>query len=200
MGNKAQETFIEMSNDNKKNNVKGIIMEDHCECSSDSSISIGSISEDTMDSLCSSYSSDELTEDASSSSFSSSSSSSHSKDGPLYELSELMNHLPIKRGLSMFYEGKAQSFTSLGRVQSIEDLPKKGITTTTTYSKRMKSCKSYGGGLDNHNNNNRISFTPKPTISKKTSPSTRGSFLSLQSKKGSFLGGSRPSISVHKNF
>ena len=89
----------------------------------------------------------------------------------------------------MFYEGKAQSFTSLARVQSIEDLPKKG----TPYSKRMKSCKSYGGGLDSH----RISFTPKATISKKTS---RGSFVSVPSKRGSFFGGSRPSAAVHKNF
>ncbi|MED6132048.1 hypothetical protein PIB30_015624 [Stylosanthes scabra] len=198
--NRAKEMFMEM---NGNNNVKGKIMDDddNCECrrsDSSSSTSIGSISEDTMGSLCSSYSSSELAEDASSSS--SSSSSSHSKIGPLYELSELMDHLPIKRGLSMFYKGKAQSFTSLARVQSIEDLPKKGINTS--YSKRMKSCKSYAGGLD-LDTHNKISFSPKPTISKKTTSSSstiRGSFLSLQSKKGSFLGGSRVPISVHKNF
>ncbi|KAJ1387875.1 hypothetical protein SESBI_39573 [Sesbania bispinosa] len=185
MGEKAQQIFLEM-------NVKGImdgddtrktnwmVMEDG-EDSSDST-SIGPISEDSINSMCSSSSS-ELTEDASSS------SSSHS-NGSLYDLSELMNHLPIKRGLSMFYQGKAQSFTFLSRVQSIEDLPKKGIT----YSKRMKSCKSYGGGLDGH----RISYTPKATISKKTS---RGSSASIGlSKRGSLLGGSRPSIVVHKNF
>ncbi|MED6184871.1 hypothetical protein PIB30_051649 [Stylosanthes scabra] len=195
--NRAQEMFMEMRSNN---NVKGRILmddDDHYECRSESSsTSIGSVSEDTMDSLCSSYSS----EDASSSS--TSSSSSHTKNGPLYELSELMDHLPIKRGLSMFYKGKAQSFTSLARVQSIEDLPKKGIIKTS-YSKRMKSCKSYAGGLDSHNNNNKISFSPKPTISKKTTSSSstiRGSFLSLQSKKGSFLGGSGVPISVHKNF
>lgn len=89
----------------------------------------------------------------------------------------------------MFYQGKAQSFTSLARVESIEDLPKKG----TPYSKRMKSCKSFGGGLDSH----KIWYTPKATISKKAS---RGSFASVLSKRGSFLGGSRPSIAVHKNF
>ena len=90
----------------------------------------------------------------------------------------------------MFYQGKAQSFTSLARVKSIEDLPKK----ETPYRKKMKSCRSYGGGLDSH----RISYTPKATISKKAS---RGSFVSVLSKRGSFLGGStRPSISVHKNF
>ncbi|XP_061371152.1 protein OXIDATIVE STRESS 3-like [Gastrolobium bilobum] len=147
------------------------------------SISIGSNSEDSMNSVCSSSSS-ELAEDASS--LSTSSSSSHS-NSPLYELSELMNHLPLKRGLSMFYQGKAQSFTSLARVQSIEDLPKKD----TPYRKKMKSCKSYGGGLDRH----RISYTPKATISKKTS---RRPFVSVL--RGSFLGESRPFFPVHKNF
>lgn len=165
-------------------NTNWVIKEDD-EHSNDSS-SIGLMSEeeeDSMDSLCSSSSSSELTEDASSPT---SSSSTHS-NGPLYQLSDLMNHLPIKRGLSMFYEGKAQSFTSLARVESIEDLPKK----ETPYSKRMKSCKSFGGGLDSH----RIWYTPKATITKKTS---RGSFA--LSKRGSFHGGSRPSIAVHKNF
>ncbi|TKY50156.1 hypothetical protein E2542_SST27612 [Spatholobus suberectus] len=161
-------------------NSSWVIKEDG-EDSNDSS-SIGLNSEDSMDSVCSSLS--ELTEDASSST---SSSSTHS-NGPLYELSDLMNHLPIKRGLSIFYQGKAQSFTSLARVQSIEDLPKKG----TPYSKRMKTCKSYGGGLDSH----RILYTPKATISKKAS---RGSFASVLSKRGNFLGGSRPSIAAHKN-
>lgn len=97
----------------------------------------------------------------------------------------MLTDLLCRRGLSMFYQGKAQSFTSLARVESIEDLPKKG----TPYSKRMKSCKSFGGGLDTH----RIWYTPKATISKKAS---RGSFSSALSKRGS-----RPSsIAVHKNF
>ncbi|XP_061371284.1 protein OXIDATIVE STRESS 3-like [Gastrolobium bilobum] len=172
-----------MKGDVGAGNINWVVKEDG-EDNSDST-SIGSISEDSMDSMCSSTS--ELTEDASSST--SSSSSSHS-NGPLYELSELMNHLPIKRGLSMFYQGKAQSFTSLAGVQNLEDLIKKG----TPYRKRMKSCKSYGGGLDSH----RISYTPKATISKKTS---RGYFASALCKRGSFIGGSRPnSIVVHKNF
>ncbi|KAK7314385.1 hypothetical protein VNO77_32906 [Canavalia gladiata] len=187
MREKAQKFFQEM-------NVKGImdgdgagntnwVVKEDCEDHSSDSTSIGLNSEDSINSVCSSSS--ELTEDASSSA---SSSSTHS-NGPLYELSDLMNHLPIKRGLSMFYQGKAQSFTSLDRVHSIEDLPKKSIPSR----KRMKSCKSYGGGLDSH----RISYTPKATISKKAS---RGSFASVLSKRGSFLGGSRSSIVVQKNF
>ncbi|KAI4350781.1 hypothetical protein L6164_005197 [Bauhinia variegata] len=146
---------------------------------SDSILSIGTISEDSMSSITSSSSSEMAEEEEEASS--SSSSSSILSNGPLYELSELMTQLPIKRGLSMFYQGKAQSFTSLARVQSIEDLPKK----TKPYRKKMKPCKSYGGGLDSH----RISYTPKATISKKAS---RGSFVSVLSKRGSFLGGPRP--------
>ncbi|XP_019446395.1 PREDICTED: uncharacterized protein LOC109349837 [Lupinus angustifolius] len=157
--------------------------------------SIGSISEDSMNST-SSFSSSELAEYASSSisylsTSSSSSSSSSQSNGSLYELSDLMNILPLKRGLSMFYQGKAQSFTSLARVQSIEDLPKK----EKPYRKKMKPCKSFGVGLDSH----RILYSPKATISKKTS---RGSsFASLITKRENFLRGSRSSsISTQKDF
>lgn len=81
----------------------------------------------------------------------------------------------------MFYQGKAQSFSSLGRVQSIEDLAKK---ERPNYRKKVKSCKI-------------LYSTPKATISKKTS---RGPCASLITRRGTFLGGSRPSFSVHKNF
>ncbi|KAL5079835.1 hypothetical protein RYX36_008256 [Vicia faba] len=159
-------------------NVKGLIVKE----SKSDSTSIGTFSEDSMNSLCSCSS--ELIEDADSYSTSSSYS-----NGSSYDLSELMNNLPIKRGLSMFYQGKTQSFTSLGDVQKIEDLPKKSMC----YNKRMKSCRSYGGDLDSH----RIWYSPKATISKKTS---RVPFSSVLSKKGTFLERSRPSIVVHKNF
>lgn len=129
----------------------------------------------------SSCSSSELAEDASSSTLCSSSSSSSSSSstslsnchGPLYELSELMTHLPIKRGLSKFYQGKSQSFTSLARVQSIEDLVKK----ESPHRKRLKMCKSFAGALDNHSQK---SYGPRPTISKKSSIS-KVSFLSSSS-------------------
>lgn len=88
----------------------------------------------------------------------------------------------------MFYQGKAQSFTSLDRVQSLEDLPKKSCTP---YRKKMKSCKSFGADLDRHKN---ISYSPKPTISKRAS--SKGSFAanSLNNRRGSFLGMHRPPI------
>ncbi|EEF46373.1 conserved hypothetical protein [Ricinus communis] len=60
-------------------------------------------------------SSSDLVDDASSPTSTLSTSSSNSTAGPLFELSELMAHLPIKRGLSSFYQGKSQSFTSLSR-------------------------------------------------------------------------------------
>ncbi|KAL5052684.1 hypothetical protein RYX36_033366 [Vicia faba] len=52
-----------------------------------------------------------------------------------------MNHLPIKRGLSMFYRGKTQSFGSLARVESIEDLAKK---VKSNYRNKVKPCKRFG--------------------------------------------------------
>ncbi|KAL0345165.1 UNVERIFIED_CONTAM: hypothetical protein Sradi_4347800 [Sesamum radiatum] len=105
----------------------------------------------------------ELSDDANSSSSPSSSSSSPSC-GPLYELADLMAQLPIKRGLSKYYDGKSRSFASFASVGSVEDLAKKEMSSC--YSKRMKSCKSYGANL-----NNRHKFGPRPTIAKK-SPKT----------------------------
>ncbi|XP_023537024.1 uncharacterized protein LOC111798231 [Cucurbita pepo subsp. pepo] len=112
--------------------------------------------------------SSELLEDASSTSTSSlslSSLSSSQSSGPLYELSELMANLPIKRGLSKFYNGKSQSFTSLASAKSLEDLAKK--------VKKMKCCKSYGGSLDAQR-----SYSPKPLIAKKASKRRSRLFVS----------------------
>ncbi|KAL8129693.1 hypothetical protein V2J09_018848 [Rumex salicifolius] len=120
----------------------------------------------TCDSTSSTSTITDLMEDASSSS---SDSNSSSLKGPLYELSELMTQLPIKRGLSKHYEGKSQSFTSLTSVQSLEDLAKE----ENPYNKRMKLCRSYGGRLSGHGQR---FCTPKHTIAKKGL--SRNSFLS----------------------
>ncbi|XP_010536834.1 PREDICTED: metabotropic glutamate receptor-like protein P [Tarenaya hassleriana] len=122
-----------------------------------------SLEEDSRDSSssCSSMSSSsDFAEDASSSS----SSSSPSSNGPLHDLSELMNHLPIKRGLSKFYEGKSQSFTSIANAKSIEDLCKKKWSRSGGGAVRMKPCKSSCGLLDQ---SHKRAFSPKATISKK---------------------------------
>ncbi|XP_057768412.1 protein OXIDATIVE STRESS 3-like [Salvia miltiorrhiza] len=86
----------------------------------------------------------------------SSSSSEDATTSSLFEFADLMAQLPIKRGLSKYYEGKSESFASLTSVESVEDLAKK--------EKRMKSCKSYGSNLNRHK------FRPKATITKRSSP------------------------------
>ncbi|KAF3514217.1 hypothetical protein Bca4012_001366 [Brassica carinata] len=88
--------------------------------------------------------------------------SSSSSNGPLEDLSDLMSHLPIKRGLSKFYEGKSQSFTSLANVKSLEDLMKTGLKNRN-YGARRKA-KSTGGMIDQ--SYKRV-YSPKATISKK---------------------------------
>ncbi|PPR98137.1 hypothetical protein GOBAR_AA22528 [Gossypium barbadense] len=70
----------------------------------------------------------------------SSSSSSSTIDGPLFHLSELMAQLPIKRGLSKYFQGKSQTFTSLSSVNTVEELAKK---ETPFYRKKLKACKSH---------------------------------------------------------
>ncbi|KAJ4953249.1 hypothetical protein NE237_030081 [Protea cynaroides] len=162
-------------------NEPWLVLEVEDDVSDSGSAISSSFEEDSTTSITSSSSSD-LREDASSSTTSYSSSPPQISSGPLYELSDLMAQLPIKRGLSQHYQGKSQSFTSLSGVTCLDDLAKK----ETPCRKKMKTCKSYGGGLD----------TRKPVISKKSS---RGSAPSL-GKRGSFMGNSsRPPIPVQRN-
>ncbi|EOA18349.1 hypothetical protein CARUB_v10006869mg [Capsella rubella] len=90
--------------------------------------------------------SSEFTEDASCS------------NGPFDDLSDLISQLPIihvKKGLSKYYKGKSQSFTSLANVTSLKDLVKRG-------SNMKSSCKRdylYG---------------PKSTISMKATRTSSG--------------------------
>ncbi|KAK3133930.1 hypothetical protein QOZ80_6AG0542860 [Eleusine coracana subsp. coracana] len=59
-----------------------------------------------------------------------------SAEGPLYELSTMLDHLPgLRTGLSKFYRGRSQSFTALAKVSCVEDLAKK----TTPYIRGTKS-------------------------------------------------------------
>ncbi|KAL2243285.1 uncharacterized protein LOC105157697 [Sesamum indicum] len=162
--------------------------DDHHDEKCTSSTSTSSIAEESMFTNGSSSisSSDDTADDASSSA-----SSSFSSGGALYDLSEIMQQLPIKRGLSKFYQGKSESFTSLARVGSIEDLAKKVIPNRRHH---LKASKSYGTGL---NNSYKPYTLPKPIISKKT---TRGSsFSSFLSKRGSFVTSKPPLTALHKN-
>ncbi|XP_072965202.1 protein OXIDATIVE STRESS 3-like [Typha angustifolia] len=150
-----------------------------------------SFSGDSNESTFSSTTSD-LTDDATSSH--SSNTLQLDSDGPLYELSSLMADLPVRKGLSNYFQGKSQSFTCLFDARCIEDLAKK----ETPYGKRMKTCRSYAGGLDA---NSKQSFTPglcSKAISKKPS---RGSCASLVSRRSSssLLYSSRPPpVPLHK--
>ncbi|CAM6126523.1 unnamed protein product [Calypogeia fissa] len=65
------------------------------------------------------------------------------RSGPLHHMSELEASLPIKRGLSRFWNGKAKSFSSLADVSSIEELAKPdnpyAKRRRTTFGERHKS-------------------------------------------------------------
>ncbi|URE45808.1 mitochondrial-processing peptidase subunit [Musa troglodytarum] len=131
---------------------------------------------DSDDSVSSSSSSSNAVEDTTSSA--SSGALRLDSQGPLFELSSLVAQLPIKRGLSRYFQGKSQSFTSLSDVRCIEDLAKK----ETPYGKRMKTCRSYAAGLDAAQ---RPCFTPGPrrkSLAKKTS---RGPCASLLARSSS---------------
>ncbi|CAM0954488.1 unnamed protein product [Alopecurus aequalis] len=61
----------------------------------------------------------------------------------IYDMSGMTAHLPAKKGLSMYYQGKSQSFACMSEVRSLEDLQKK------EKPRKMKPCKSYAtlGGM-----------------------------------------------------
>ncbi|KAG5052883.1 hypothetical protein AAZX31_02G224800 [Glycine max] len=112
------------------NNNKGpVVRSFFSSSSSESGISSGS----SLDS----DSFEEVTSPASSSS----SAADQPATEPLSDMSSLFQQLPIKRGLSKYYEGKAQSFTSIAKVNSLEDL----VKPENPYNKKLKTCSSYGG-------------------------------------------------------
>ncbi|KAJ4834271.1 hypothetical protein Tsubulata_051578 [Turnera subulata] len=116
-------------------------------------------------------------------------SSSNSNSDGLFEMSDLMAHLPIKRGLSNYYQGKAQSFTCLSRVTSLEDLAKK----ETPYRRKLKTSKSQ---LDVH----KAYTLPKPTIYKKVSRGCMSSSTFPGRRSGSFVNSRPPPVPLQKKF
>ncbi|CAN4098482.1 unnamed protein product [Withania somnifera] len=134
----------------------------------DSSSSIG---ESTFSNSTCSSSSLETMDDAS--------SCTSSSDGALSDLSTLVAQLPIKRGLSKYYEGKSESFTCLARVTSVQDLPKK----ETPYSRKKMNKSSYK------------SYTlPKSIIFKKASKSSFLSSCYTTRKSNSSISRSSPPL------
>ncbi|XP_015691796.1 uncharacterized protein LOC102714284 [Oryza brachyantha] len=129
-------------------------------CPSESELSLSSSSEGV-----------ELADDASSSG----SSASHSN----FEMSALMTELPLKRGLSKFFDGKSQSFTSLAAVGGLEDLAK-------PMRKRLKTSRSCGVGLQDAHRRGRLS--PRPLC---RNASATASFKKVSKGQLSVLGASR---------
>ncbi|XP_074285676.1 uncharacterized protein LOC141611125 [Silene latifolia] len=167
------------------------IGKDHEEEEEDMNNNVSSDNESTLSSSSSSFEESNISNESSSSSdLLDDATSSTSPNGPLFGLSELMDQLPIKRGLSKYYQGKSQSFTSLARVTSLEDLAKK----ENPYQKRLKACRSYGGGLNFKSFNQ-----PKSTINKRV---TKGSLsnLSCLSRNNSFMGSLPPLNPVQRTF
>ncbi|RLM80875.1 hypothetical protein C2845_PM12G07280 [Panicum miliaceum] len=129
-----------------------------------------SFSGESSGSLCSSASN--LSDDATSSppghprepSSASSSTVQLDDDGPLYKLSSLVVQLPIRKGLSKYYQGKSQSFTSISDATCVQDLAKK-----ISYSKRIKTCKSYSAGLDMNQRSNNLPRPCNKVIAKRPS-------------------------------
>ncbi|GMH03347.1 hypothetical protein Nepgr_005186 [Nepenthes gracilis] len=101
-----------------------------------------------------------------------------------------MAQLPIKRGLSKYYGGKSESFTSLASVERIEDLPKR---ENRCRKKKMKLCDSYDGGFDGHKFQ-----SPKATINRKSS--SRGSALPTMARNDLIHSCRPPHLPVFKHF
>ncbi|CAL9071278.1 unnamed protein product [Musa textilis] len=110
-------------------------------------------------------------------------------DGPLYETASLVAQLPFKRGLSKYYQGKSQTFTSLSGVRCLEDLAK----PERPQRKKMKPCKSYGWGLDNQR-----SLSPKDSSRTITKKASRGPSSSLGGRKHGFVSG-RPPVAPQRS-
>ncbi|KAL2333172.1 hypothetical protein Fmac_014385 [Flemingia macrophylla] len=141
--------------------------------------------------------SDSFEEVTSHASSSSSSSSPHDDDhqlvvlaDPLSDMSSLVQQLPIKRGLSRFYQGKSQSFTSLTNVRSLEDLAK----AENPYNKRLKSCKSYAGVCNIPN-----TMSPSSRGVSKAGTTSRGSCSSLNARRGTTATNFRPPIPAQRS-
>ncbi|KAI8032170.1 hypothetical protein LOK49_LG01G02660 [Camellia lanceoleosa] len=136
----------------------------------------------------------------------SSSFSSSVAGGPLHDMSSLMQHLPLKRGLSNYFQGKSQSFTSLSNVRCLEDL----VKPDNPNNKKLKSCQSYGGLSSDQSHQSHRSSAPSSSnhfprtitasssssssrfISRKAIP--RGSCSSLSAKRTASFLANRPPI------
>ncbi|CAL9770430.1 unnamed protein product [Musa acuminata subsp. burmannicoides] len=97
-------------------------------------------------------------------------------NGSLFDLSSIMAELPIKRGLSKYFEGKSQSFGSLSDVRCTEDLANEESPRRT----KMKTCHGFAGPSPNQRPCDMPSIYSK-TTSKKVSRGSCDSVLTRRS-------------------
>ncbi|XP_062234090.1 protein OXIDATIVE STRESS 3-like [Phragmites australis] len=102
--------------------------------------------------------------------------------GPLYELSTMLDHLPaLRTGLSKYYQGRSQSFTSLVDVSCVEDLAKK----IAPYTRRMKASRGYTAALG-------VKDRLSRTIAKKAPRASPGRLLSRARSTGLLRSNGKP--------
>ncbi|KAG0483132.1 hypothetical protein HPP92_011216 [Vanilla planifolia] len=125
--------------------------------------------------------------------------SGFASNNPLYDFSSVIEQLPHTKGLSKYYQGKSQSFTSLLEVKLLEDLPRKDLQIPS--KRKIKPCKSYAGGLD-HVHKSALSSEMQSKSFPKKAPSSSSSCASSIVRSGSccFLGhgGRLPPVPLHK--
>lgn len=111
--------------------------------------------------------------------------------GPLYELAPLLAHLPVRTGLSKYYQGRSQSFTSLSHAKCVEDLAKK----TVPYNSRMEECRGYAAAGLGANRSSNSRYVPGPrskTIAKKTPRGSSDRLLSRVTSTSLLHGSGKP--------
>ncbi|CAK9875685.1 unnamed protein product [Sphagnum jensenii] len=106
--------------------------------------------------------------------------------GPLHQMSALESSLPIKRpGLSKFFGGKSQSFSSLADVSSVSDLAK----PNNPYAKRRRMMgplvNASQTSLDRHRSYPPLSRTSVVSFSKKPASNRSTNTLTIALKLGS---------------
>ncbi|KAF3335031.1 hypothetical protein FCM35_KLT21635 [Carex littledalei] len=116
---------------------------------------------------------------------------------PPYDFSSLMAQLPNpnKRGLSKYYDGKSQSFTSLSDAKCKEDLPKK---ERSPYKRKIKPSKSCADGLSDKNQDAFCNHNPNnKDITRNSSRGSCGNLLARNSGRNMLC--RPPTIPLNKN-
>jgi hypothetical protein len=109
----------------------------------------------------------------------------------LCDMSAMMAQLPVKKGLSKYYDGKSQSFACMSEVRCLEDLRKK----ESPY-KKIKSCKSYVD-LDGNQKSCHIPGPNSKPIPKKPSGSSCANLMARNNSKNMLY--RPPPIPVNKS-